>query len=263
MKLVESSVEEWEQQSGLDGVYRAIERAARICYASENKSGISSKEFVEGLIKKDHARCLEFGSVYLFMPRYNSLTNLALGLFKADAWTKIESEKDGFYVSTNLRSVLKNDITKEAFEEYLTEPSDKHHIRRTFHFVCSRGVGDEFRTHISLSSMMQSTRYCNYSSGKFGGNVSYIIPEWYKTADRNTQLLYKNKLCYNEKDYMEMLDMGLKPQEARGILGIDVKTELVMCGFDDAWRNFIYRRDSYAAHPDAQKLAKEIHSFFE
>lgn len=37
MKLIKPSFEIWEQPSGLEGVYKQIERAGRICYKSEDK----------------------------------------------------------------------------------------------------------------------------------------------------------------------------------------------------------------------------------
>lgn len=42
MKISKPSFEIWEQQSGINGVYKQIERAGRVCYKSENKMTDSS-----------------------------------------------------------------------------------------------------------------------------------------------------------------------------------------------------------------------------
>ena len=48
MKLIHSSAEVWKQECGLEGAYKAIERAARLSYKSEDKiTTDSAKYFVE------------------------------------------------------------------------------------------------------------------------------------------------------------------------------------------------------------------------
>ena len=269
MRLVESYVEEWQQPEGKEGVFAMIEKVARICYASFNTTGESSREFVERvLINHDHARPLEFGSVYLRVPDCED-TAKAIHIFLHDeaAWSKVVYGDDGYwYVSTNYRSIMKHATTlMEVFENYWCDPiASKHEVRPCYHFVLSRGIADEFRTHVGLSSMMQSTRYCNYSKDKFNNEVSYVVPEWYKddtctTAKRDG---FVSILQNNEADYLEMLDSGHSPQEARDVLGLAVRTELVLCGFDEMWINFFYRRCDPAAHPDARYLAKKLYAMY-
>lgn len=55
MRLIKPSFEIWEQEAGLEGVFRQIERAGRVCYKSEDKiTETSAKEFVDRMIKSDH-----------------------------------------------------------------------------------------------------------------------------------------------------------------------------------------------------------------
>lgn len=69
MKLVKPSFEIWEQPSGLEGVYKQIERAGRVCYKSEDKiTEDSAKPFVDRMIKSGHGAMLEHGTVYLRIP---------------------------------------------------------------------------------------------------------------------------------------------------------------------------------------------------
>ena len=55
MKLIKPSYEIWQQPSGLEGIYKQIERVARVCYKSEDKiTEDSAKPFVDRMIKSGH-----------------------------------------------------------------------------------------------------------------------------------------------------------------------------------------------------------------
>jgi thymidylate synthase (FAD) len=66
MRIYEPSFEIWLQEPGLDGVYRQVERAGRVCYKSEDhRTAESDVPFVERMIKSDHSAMLEHATVYL------------------------------------------------------------------------------------------------------------------------------------------------------------------------------------------------------
>lgn len=67
MKLIDSSIHIIRQEDSLEGIYKQIERGARICYASESLDN-TAKEFVDSLIKRGHLSPLEHGTVYLKIP---------------------------------------------------------------------------------------------------------------------------------------------------------------------------------------------------
>lgn len=55
MKLVKPSFEIWNQESGIEGVYKQIERAGRVCYKSEDKIAEgTAKAFVDRMIRNGH-----------------------------------------------------------------------------------------------------------------------------------------------------------------------------------------------------------------
>lgn len=69
MRLIKSSYEVWQQPTGLEGVYKQIERVGRVCYKSEDKiTEDSAKPFVDRMIKSGHGAMLEHGTVYLRIP---------------------------------------------------------------------------------------------------------------------------------------------------------------------------------------------------
>lgn len=66
MKLIKPQWEIWEQEPGIQGIYKAIERAGRICYLSNDKiTEDSAKPFVERMVSAGHHAMLEHGTVYL------------------------------------------------------------------------------------------------------------------------------------------------------------------------------------------------------
>ena len=52
MKIVEPSVEYWQQGAGMEGVWNQIAKATRVCYQSKPREGESSEDFVKRIILK-------------------------------------------------------------------------------------------------------------------------------------------------------------------------------------------------------------------
>lgn len=55
--------------------------------------------------------------------------------------------------------------------------------------------------------------------------------------------------------YMELLQNGATPQEARSVLPNSLKTEVVMTANIREWRHFLKLRCSPAAHPQMREVA--------
>ena len=165
MKLIKQSFEILEQKDfSIIGIKKFIEKCGRVCYKSEDKiTNDSYEKFVNMLVKRDHARPLEFGTVHLeidMCPRdiiIDTLTNRGM---LNQLWWK-ETYKNGkVYVTTNYRYYLAIKKVYPNIDKYFTEEDNKYYPKRyTVHFIISRGIMDEFRTHVSLSHLAESTRY--------------------------------------------------------------------------------------------------------
>lgn len=127
----------------------------------------------------------------------------------------------------------------------------------------------EFRTHVGLSHLAESTRYCRYSKEKFGSEVTFIKPCWeIKTANEvitpegthmsSDSLEFLTALNEAEGHYLSLLAKGWTPQQARSVLPLGIKSELISCGFEDAWTNFMRRRSPKYGDPGAHPMAAEI-----
>ena len=275
MKLIKQSFEILEQKDfTLVGIKKFIERCGRVCYKSEDKiTDTSYEKFVRMLENRDHARPLEFGTVHLKMilPDFLGFMNSLLthGILN-DIWIKSAYSGDIIYITTNYRYYL--DIAKHLpnVREYFTEEDNEYYPKRyTVHMILDRGVMDEFRTHVGLSHLAESTRYCNYSKDKFGNEVTFIEPCWlnlptdYAVYSGDNSFNYFMQALENAENwYLNLLKEGLTPQQARSVLPLGIKSELISCGFKEAWENFFYRRDAKDAHPMAREIAKPMHKEF-
>ena len=121
-------------------------------------------------------------------------------------------------------------------------------------FICDRGVTHEIVRHRPASFCQESTRYCNYRNGKFGGEITVIKPCFFK--ENSTRYLNWFVACESaETAYNAILEDGGTPQEARDVLPNSLKTELIMTAPLMEWCHFFNLRMSPAAHPQMQEVA--------
>ena len=284
MKLIKPSFEIWNQPAGLEGVYKQIERVGRVCYKSEDKiTEDSAKPFVDRMIKSGHGAMLEHGTVYLkceteVINRYIHPEDgeeedfNKLEKYEYNSYSVTNDDGIYLYVTTNLRVLVENDWLDDL--QYICEPTEYHEKRITVHFVCDRGISHEFVRHRVMSFAQESTRYCNYSKDKFGNELTFIQPCWldderlklygpYHTVirDKSLESIFIASLNNAEKDYIDLIDLGWKPQEARAVLPNSLKTELVVTGFVSDWNHFFdlrARGTTGAPHPPAKELAEPL-----
>lgn len=283
MRLIKPSFEIWEQEPSLEGVFKQIERAGRVCYKSEDKIAEgTAKAFVDRMIASGHGAMLEHGTVYLEIPDYG-VSRLKFEKYMRNPYsTSISSDVDSSYITTNLRVLVDNGWLNDL--EYQCEPTEYHDKRITVKFVCDRGVSHEFVRHRVFSFAQESTRYCNYSKGKFGYQLTCIIPSWLGLEEGSYSLedveekydkcliidrcknaeeaSFVRALCHAEREYFDLLELNWKAQQARDVLPNSLKTELVMTGTIKQWEGFFKLRDAGSAHPQAYELAHPLHEEF-
>lgn len=301
MKLTESKAELVLQQEGLEGVYKQIELAGRTAYHSLDKiTSDSAKSFVNRMIKSKHGAALEHGTVYLKIP-YNwlhRLTHIGLcnkyienpysrthelyELLDAPVAHDTTSSSIVYYlaITTNLRVLVENDWLEDLM--YICEPTQYHEKRYTMRFICSRAIAQELTRHRAFSFLMESQRYVNYSKERHGGDLTFIKPSWlnyiYEDISSQSELCYLAKqypdeaahrfiasLVESKYAYMELLQKGCTPQQARDVLPNATKTELIMTGFSSDWRFFFdlrYYGKTGKPHPDMELLAGKARDEF-
>jgi thymidylate synthase (FAD) len=149
MKLIKPSVEIIHQESNLEGIYKQIEKAARVCYKSEDKiTEDSAEKFVERMINSKHTAMLEHGTVYLKFKWWQIGKMIKYGLNKYSKGFK--------NVTTNFLVIIENDWVKDL--KYLCEPTKYHEKRITVKFITSIGISREILRHRTASFAQESTR---------------------------------------------------------------------------------------------------------
>jgi thymidylate synthase (FAD) len=285
MNLIKPSYEIIEQPSGIDGLYKHIELCGRTCYKSQDRiTEDSAKKFVDGLIKSGHGSVLEHGTVYLYK-FYNTKKECFDDDFfinyHYNEYSRVVRVKDDIlnpkgaqhiYITTNFRVIEENNWLDDL--KYLCEPTEYHEKRVTVKFICDIGISREFNRHRVDSVSEQSTRYCNYSKDKFGNVITYIIPndcpsliegskqEYSPFEITDTEVELMNAYQDAQRHYLNLIDLGWKPQQARRVLPLGTATELIHTAFISDWEHFFKLRDHSAAHPQAIELAKPLHEEF-
>lgn len=97
----------------------------------------------------------------------------------------------------------------------------------------------------------ESTRYCNYSGARFGNEITVIEPPGLGDG-RAAWILAMGEA---EHRYFQLLGAGVKPEIARGVLPIDLKTEWACTANFHSWRVILRQRwCNPKAHPQMRLL---------
>ena len=292
MRLIKPSFEIKDQESGLSGIYKQIEWAGRHCYKSLDKiTEDSAKYFVDRMIKSGHGAMLEHGTVYLKF--YHDAEDLA-DIYRYNPYSKVRHHGDSFYVTTNMRVIIEEH--REHDLRFICEPTEYHEKRITVKFVTDQGILREFTRHRVFSFAVESTRYCNYSKDKFDNEITYILPPWmdetslpsnisfhcsddwgtvmcehyydfteegkkdWDTSDADIRdFLFALDSC--EQMYLSLIKQGWTAQQARNILPLATKCDIIMTGFVSDWKHFFDLRalgTTGAPHPQAKEIAEPL-----
>lgn len=272
MKLIDSKVVNLTPANySLESVKKHIELCGRTCYCSEDKiNDTSAEKFVNMLKSNHHMSVLEHGTVYLDMPMDDNYS----AMHNPYSVVNFYLDEDGFEriaMTTNYRVILENNLDEEFKLYSISIPTNYHEKRYTFRITCSRAIANEIVRHRQMSYSQESTRYCNYSKNKFGGNLTFIKPEWlsenaFEVGNKSGDVSYLDKaessylnfLIDSEVSYLDLIKENIKPENARGVLPLDLKTDLVITGTKSQWDAFFKLRCAKSAHPDIQVIANKI-----
>lgn len=180
-------------------------------------------------------------------------------------------------------------ITDDSYAKFIRARifSDGHesiieHEKVTIRVICDRGVTHEIVRHRIGSYTQESTRYCNYSKGKFGSEITVIDPFFfakdaqrksinipsiwergeegfsireYESVSVNEFDVWLMAMLFDEWAYLTLInEFGRSPQEARDVLPNSLKTEIIITYNMREWRHFFKQRCSKKAHPQMREI---------
>ena len=257
----------------------ATEIAGRTCYKSVPGTD-TSIAFQKKMISLGHLSMLEFNTVYLRETDKEGTGKFLLDKYENNRYSQTVKKGPVKYVTTNYRVIIENNWLDD-YDNFRTQyPSSNHARKFAVKFITSRAIANELVRHRNFSFAQESTRYCNYSMNKFDNEITFIMPGCVELPsdlldDRNHFSMSKfNRLpsCdpmvkglidsfYNsEKIYMDLINCQMRAQDARAVLPLATKTEIVMCGFASDWEKFFKLRDDSHAHPDMVALVHPLHA---
>lgn len=96
--------------------------------------------------------------------------------YRENKYSKVMQIGSDYYITTNYRVIVENNWFEDL--DYICEPTEWHEKRITVRFTTQIAVSREANRHRVDSVAEQSTRYCNYSKDKFGGEIAINKPKW-------------------------------------------------------------------------------------
>ena len=250
---------------------------------------------------KIHGAMLEHGTIYLEIYCYNGCEDdnyYKIINYRENKYSIVnnifyngESIAKNFAITTNLRVLYENNWLDDL--KYICAPTEHHAKRITVSFITNIGVTREFNRHRVNSIAEESTRYCNYHLDKFKNSITFALPSWIdinKTeiqacrtdevesdmyADMrvnmelsdnwNTIDWYLYALSTSALAYKNLIRLGWKPQQAREVLPLATKSQLIHTAFVDDWKHFFaLRADGVSGipHPNAKLVAEPLKQEF-
>ena len=245
---------------------------------------------------KIHGAMLEHGTVYL------TLKTVCPGddgyqLYEKYRYNKYSKAtvKHGFVcITTNLRIIYENGWFDDL--EYICTPTEHHAKRVTVSFTTNIAISREFNRHRVNSMAEESTRYCDYTARRLQKSNKFALPAWFLDEehlpyieshkfdklgsylsdiwekDDNTLLnewcdmdFYLAALTFAEWFYQMLRKKGWKPQQAREVLPLATKSQLIHTAFIDDWKHFFALRAdevSGLVHPNAKLVADSLKQEF-
>lgn len=301
MRIIKPKFEILEQGPGRDGILQQIKTAGQTCYDSESKRTPEEFiemliKSGHGAMLEHGTVYLYYITKWTgdkFVEKYQ---NNKFSKVKTEQFLKTDPHSKGddgwvnaqFFITTNYRVLVENGWLEDL--KYFTTWLDTAihwEPRITVRFTTQIAISREYNRHRVDSIAEQSTRYCNYSKDKYDGQVAVVCPTWIKEIigeetkelDANLRAMCQeiylgedydewNALRYwlfgnlaAEYSYLNMLRLGRTAQEARTVLALDTRTELVHTAFVSDWKHFFDLRalgTTGKPHPDAKILAEPL-----
>lgn len=273
MKIIEPSATIIEPELAGLSVCQRIDRCASVCYQRPPRpTEEEAEKFCRNLIERGHLPALEMAVIHLAMPFWDSLEwreekylhvhhthNSPVGVvsgsirawmetaYGSQAWNLLANEYPLFFAASDQpRGAVRLTDDDEI-------PWQHRHV--AVRVICSRAISHQLVRHRPCSFLQESQRYCRYDD-----EVTFIRPEW---AEDGIEADYFEPQCYlSEAMYKSRRKSGLSPQQARGALIHDVKTEMIIYASLPEWMHIFKMRCDRSADPDMRRIMLPLREQF-
>lgn len=254
--------------------------------------GVEPEDINTKDLAKYHLSVCEHATVHLKYPLFMPRAAAQATIFIHNQYSRTREHEGYIYVTTNMRVLIEHHWMDEL--EFIDNtPNCPYYMpRHTVSFITDIGASRELNRHRVDSVSEESTRYCAYDKGKFGNGITVAKLPWipeddtdnegrdYREGLFNDNEIFDNNVIekqytysWNSVDwflyglqvcdlvYRKTRELGWTAQQAREILPLNTKTQVVHTAFDDDWNHYIDLRSngvSGAPHPMAKVLADKV-----
>ena len=240
-----------------------------------------------------HLSCCEHATVHLKFPTFiPSAFDRCVNVYSHNKYSRSKNNNGYIYVTTNLRVIIEN-YAADTLDFIDETPNCPYYIPRpTVCFITDIGASRELNRHRVNSISEESTRYCAYDKGKFGNGITVAKLPWIPDVDPEdeghnyTEGFFNDNEIFNDECieeqytdnwnaidwffyglqvcdlvYRKTRELGWTAQQAREILPLNTKTQVVHTAFVDDWEHWLALRSSEVSgkvHPMMAELAKQL-----
>lgn len=282
MKFIYPQVEWWPQES----IAQQIAKVGRICYkakvkqpplhlSEEERKDFEQKRDMErskGFWHSGHRSMFRHGSCYFFVPNEKKLHTIHLwSLMVASPYIDYVVKGSQVWISTNMQFVLEHEDFQQVLEPYAVD--EDVFIEKALKAQCMEALWllrmtMVVTTQISTSRELnrtspnaiaeQSTRYCNL---KKKGGVQIVRPHWYADGTRWQRFWFTLGCKVSSWIYNRLLCVGLPPEDARGVLPLDIYTVVAYTYSVNEWKHILdlrYFGKTGKPHLNAKEVCGQI-----
>lgn len=255
MKLIDPKVELWSE-IGISPESH-IARCARVCYGHEDKAPNqeADEKMVEGLYRREHYSMFRHSSIYE-MPQVRLQSEYVNSKF-VGAFTQYASYNRQYYFEKPMTKGI--EMTPEEFLNVCRAHGELFGIfRLTFCITTQISTSRELNRVSPNNIAERSTRYCSSKDG-----LEICKPWWFDVKEKPAYCYNSYKAWKNaEEAYKAALELGMKPEDARGVLPLDTATKVVYTYSVEKWRDILelrYYGTTGRPHPNAKLVMGMVH----
>lgn len=200
------------------------------------------------------------------------------GLIDGDGWVRYFTQKRGVNESCNIGLCSKNETIIDIVIKFIGDKFDYHPGKRYDNSVYKFSITDKNKSieigkflyknfqypfgHPKKASTWIKRLEIDYPIANFKDPKFMIIrPYWIGNCTPEAIFTFLYSISCSEDAYTSIRLGGHSPQQAREVLPLCTKSELIMTGFEDDWRNFLDIRlkgTTGKPHPDMVVLAQKL-----
>lgn len=267
MKLIDPKVELFSELDCTN--IKHVARCARVCYGREGITN-NAEKMVDSLIMNHHTSMLRHATKYLYLKDLSWIEDeTVFAYFNNNPYYRcfvVPNTKDpslfDLYMASNLQSWIEDKVYSDYTSADILTPTLFLNIckeqpylfeifRLTFCLTTQISTSRELNRVSPNNIAERSTRYCSSKDG-----LQICKPWWWNEKEKWREN-FINSWQVAEDQYKNLIQIGVKPEDARGVLPLETMTKVIYTYSIKEWKHIInlrYYGKTGKPHPDAKLI---------